>query len=186
VCVVPVPLGDRVGEPLVGGLLGEAEDPAGHRNRNPTRGVRASGEVGGPAGTSFWEHAAGEVGRRPTQDLVLLLQLLVPPPQVTQLGIRGADVSTSGWYRRGKTILTVCDLQPAVQARLGDPKSRAICALDTSLLRATRITSRRNSAGNGSGMSTILPARTKILTGQESTEAGASHLTCQRATAGRR
>jgi hypothetical protein len=32
VCVVPVPLTDRGGLPLVEGLLGEAEHPTGHRD----------------------------------------------------------------------------------------------------------------------------------------------------------
>jgi hypothetical protein len=53
------------------------------------------------------------------------------------------------------------------------PKSAAICVLRASLLRATAITSRRNCAGNGLGTTGILPARTKILAGQESTEGGA-------------
>jgi hypothetical protein len=42
VCVVPVPLGDRVGEPLVVGLLGEAEDPAGPMINTAT-GTRRAG-----------------------------------------------------------------------------------------------------------------------------------------------
>lgn len=41
------------------------------------------------------------------------------------------------------------------------PKSRATCAIDASRLRATAITSRRNSGGNGLGTMLILPARPK-------------------------
>jgi hypothetical protein len=40
-------------------------------------------------------------------------------------------------------------------------------------LRATATTSRRNSNGNAFGMTDILPARTQVLTDQESTEPGA-------------
>src|SRR2546423_82451 len=40
------------------------------------------------------------------------------------------------------------------------PKSFAICAIGAWPLRATATTSRRNSMGNGLGMSIILPART--------------------------
>lgn len=37
--VVPVPLGDRVVEPLVVPLPGQAEDPQRHRDRHPDRGA---------------------------------------------------------------------------------------------------------------------------------------------------
>ena len=69
--VVPVALRDRVGLPLVERLLGEAEHPAGHRDRDARRRPGR-----GPAGTSFWERVAGEVGSGAAQDLVLLLELL--------------------------------------------------------------------------------------------------------------
>src|SRR3954447_6016543 len=54
------------------------------------------------------------------------------------------------------------------------PKSFAICRIGASPRRATATTSRRNSGGKAFGTMNILPARTTILTGQESTEAGAS------------
>src|SRR4051812_40569448 len=71
-------------------------------------------------GASFWEHVTGEVGRRPAQNLVLLLQLLRPPAQLPVLRL---EVTTGG--RSGITagVFTVGDLEPAGQTRLGDPEA---------------------------------------------------------------
>jgi hypothetical protein len=69
-----------------------------------TRQVTATGmfsaRVHGPAGRSFREDVAGEVGRRPPQDLVLQLQQLVASAQLAKLRrlvLRSAAAVTAGW-----------------------------------------------------------------------------------------
>jgi len=77
------------------------------------------------------EDVAGEVGRRPAQDLVLLLQQLVAPDVLA-----GASPSSRSaiFSQRCRQVSEF-------------PKSVATRATDASLLRATAITSRRNSGG---------------------------------------
>ncbi len=140
--VVPVPLGDRVGAPLVEGLLGEAEHPAGHRDGDARR---RRGH--GPAGTSFWEGVAGEVGRRAAQDLVLLLELLGPLAQLAVLGLQVTVAAPAG-AGAGPTPSSRSAIR-SQRARQDSetPKLRATCAIDWSPWRATAITSPRNSLG---------------------------------------
>ena len=78
----------------------------------------------GPAGTSFWEDIAGEVGRRAAQDLVLLFQQLVSPAQLSQLRrlvLRSAParVTRGGW---SEAVFPIGDLQSALQTGLRDPE----------------------------------------------------------------
>src|SRR5215217_7156051 len=68
-----------------------------------------------PAGTSFWEGLAGEVGGRSAQDLVLLLQLLGALSQLPVLDLQRAVVGGIGGIGQG------------VFAKL-----RATCSLDCS------------------------------------------------------
>jgi hypothetical protein len=84
--VVPVALGHRFRAPLVESLAWRSPAPG----RSSRLGSCGSGRrrVHGPAGTSFWEGVASEVGRRPRQDLVLLLELFGPPPQLAVLGLQ--------------------------------------------------------------------------------------------------
>src|SRR5215217_5818474 len=87
---------------------------------NPsTRQVTATGSCRRPglrpAGTSFWEGVAGEVGGRSAQDLVLLLQLLGARSQLPVLDLQRAVVGGIGGVGQG------------VFAKL-----RATCSLDCS------------------------------------------------------
>jgi hypothetical protein len=73
-----------------------------------------------PPGTSFWGQLPGEVRRGPAQELVLLLQRLVPLPQLPQLRRLAAG------HARPPAVLDVSELEPPVQARLRDG-ARAVC-----------------------------------------------------------
>ncbi len=61
------------------------------------------------------------------KDLVLLLQKLVAPAQLPQLGVGvlASAATTLVLGRRGEAVLAVGDLQPAVQAVSEMPKSLA-------------------------------------------------------------
>src|SRR3712207_8260441 len=83
-----------------------------------------------------------------------------PPPQLPQLR-RVALPPPPGLLRAGPLIPSSRSAIFSQRARQDSeiPKSRAIWATDASPLRATAITSRRNSGGNGLGRMLILPAR---------------------------
>jgi hypothetical protein len=86
----------------------------------------------------------------------------LPPPTVT----RG---------RRGRSVVPVWDLQPALQAGSEIPKSRATWGINASPLRASVIPSRRNFGANGPGTMLIAPARPQPHR-QDSAEGGQSPL----------
>src|SRR4051812_38183056 len=73
---------------------------------------------------SFWEDVAGEVGRGPAQDFVLLLEQLVALSQLPKLRgvVLGPAATVARRGRRGEAVLAVGDLQPALQTALGDPE----------------------------------------------------------------
>ena len=100
----------------------------------------------------------GEVGGRPAQDLVLLLEDPVALLQLSQL--RGLGRRDAG----PDAVFDVGELQPAVQRGSEIPKSFAIWDSGASPLRATATTSPRNSAGKGFGMVTILSRGAEALT----------------------
>src|SRR6202034_1402865 len=66
--------------------------------------------------TSFWGAALGQIGSSPTQDVVLLLERLVPSAKLTQLGPLGRAHAVLD------AIFDIGLFDPAVQARLGDPE----------------------------------------------------------------
>jgi hypothetical protein len=70
-------------------------------------------------------------------------------------------------------VLDVGELEPAVQARLGDPEVLRNVPTGAWPLRATATTSRRNSSGNGFGTIDFPSSEDLILAGQGSTKAGA-------------
>jgi hypothetical protein len=71
--------------------------------------------------TSCQHRVASEVGRRPAQDLVLLLQLFRTLPQLTVLDLQAAagPLGRCGW----RTVLTVGDPQPAGKTGLRDTEA---------------------------------------------------------------
>src|SRR4051812_39326819 len=73
---------------------------------------------------SFWEDVAGEVGRGPAQDFVLLLEQLVALSQLPKLRgvVLGPAATVARRGRRGEAVLAVGDLQPALQTALRDPE----------------------------------------------------------------
>src|SRR5690606_31345123 len=68
----------------------------------------------GPAGSSFWERAGGEVGRRAAQDLVLLLQPALLAAQLDQL------VLLAGGLAVHDTVVDVGLAHPAPHRLGGD------------------------------------------------------------------
>ena len=60
---------------------------------------------------------------------------------------------------RPDAAIDVSELEPAVQARFGDPEVPGDLPIGDSPLRATATASRRNSGGNAFGMMVIFPAR---------------------------
>jgi hypothetical protein len=79
----------------------------------------------------LWERVAGEVGRRPAQDFVLLFQLFSAFAQLTVPGLEAtATAAREGrGGTAGQSVLTVGDVQPPGQAGLRDSDvSRHLCA----------------------------------------------------------
>ena len=152
--IITFQLADRVG-PSTG------RTPA-WRTRAPGRSPpRESSRLRGrgPAGTSLWERVPSEVGSRPAQDLVLLLQLL---GTAAQLPVLRLQVTSRSQDRHGcitTAVLAVGDPQPLRQAGLRDPEAASDLRSGSVSLRATAITSRRNSSGYGTSTVLILPAR---------------------------
>ena len=103
---------DRVGLPRVERLLGEAQHPAGHRDRDPVGGKVKDQRVhhfGGDApGRSTPPPGAGSRSPAPAAGCACAAPAAPPTPAA---GHAGTDA-----------VLDVGELQPAVQARLGDPE----------------------------------------------------------------
>jgi hypothetical protein len=142
--VVPVALADRGGLPRVERLLRSCRA----RGRSPRHGSCWRRALG-PAGTSFWEHVAGEVRRRPAQDLVLLLQLLGSLTQLAVLGLQSppAPRVPVAEVPRGRASSRSAIFNHRARQDSETPKLLATRAMDWSSWRATAITSRRNSRG---------------------------------------
>ena len=83
----------------------------------------------------------------------------------------GASAAAVAADRQGQAAYSVDPLQPAARQDSKIPKPRATCATEASPLRATVMTSRRNSAGNGLG-AMLSFQRGRSLRGKESTEPG--------------
>ena len=154
--VVPVALADRGGLPRVERLLRSCRA----RGRSPRHGSCWRRALG-PAGTSFWEHVAGEVRRRPAQDLVLLLQLL---GSLTQLAVLGLQVPASaqsagcgGPSRPG--VLAVGDLQSPGETGLRDSEAPRDPGDGLVVLAGDRDHVAPELQGSGLGTVLILPAR---------------------------
>jgi hypothetical protein len=81
--VVPVALADRTGLPLVEACF---EKP---RTRRVTATGMRSAARSRTSGNNIWEGVAGEVGRGPMQDLILLIQLLDAPTPLADLELTG-------------------------------------------------------------------------------------------------
>src|SRR6185312_11178115 len=148
-CLIPVPVADRALLPRIEGLLGEAQHPAGHRDRDTVSGQVKDQRVAHFGAISRAKNAAAR--RRISFSVSSVLfrlrssrnsadSLLVTPGRTPS----STSASLSQRCRQDSEI----------------PKSFAICDSGASPLRATATTSRRNSMGNAFGMPIILPART--------------------------
>src|SRR3954451_7165667 len=156
--VVPVALGHGVGLPLVEGLLGEAEHPAGHRDGDVLGGELLDQRVDHFGRTSRAKYAVARrrisfscssslFRRRSSRSSAD--SSFAPPPPRSPLAGRVRPSSRSAIFSQR------CRQDSEI------PKSRATWETEASPLRATAMTSRRNSAGNGLGTMPILPARPK-------------------------
>src|SRR5687768_7131652 len=153
--VVPVALAHQIGAPLVERLLREAQHPAGHRDGNLLGGELTDQRVDHFGSTSRAKYAVARRRISFSCSSSLLRRRssrssadspFSPLPRSPAAG--GARPSS-----RSAIFSQRCRQDSEI------PKSRAIWATDASPLRATAMTSRRNSAGNGLTTMLILPAR---------------------------
>ena len=121
--VVPVPGTDRVGRPLVEGLGGEAQHPAGQ----PSRGTPRRPALG-PAGTSFWERAPWRSRRRPDAGSRSPARAGGLSRRSWTISACSADVSPSlmpssmsAWCIQRLTDSTETSKSAATSAKLGSP-----------------------------------------------------------------
>ena len=133
---------DRVGLPLVEGLLGEARAPG----RSPRRGSRRR-QGRGPAGTSFWERRRGR--SRPSPGAGSRSPARAAG---SACAARGSLPASCSGDAGADAVFEVGDLQPAMQTGLGDPEVLRDLGDRRLALAGDRDTSRRNSRGNGLGM----------------------------------
>jgi hypothetical protein len=118
-----VPIGHRLRFPCVEGLLGKAEHPAVTATGILSIGSSASSRT---SGNIISGRVAGEVGRRSTQDLDLLLELLVASTQL-------ADLDLIGGLRRCKlvAVLAVGGAKPTGQDTTRRSRTLELPALET-------------------------------------------------------
>jgi hypothetical protein len=177
VCVVPVALAHRLRQPLVVGLRGEAQHPAGHRDGDLLGGEFTDQRVnhsGARRGGSRPSPAAGS--RSPAPAAWCAGAAPAAPPTRLACG-RPHDRSSPAARRRP------CRSAILNQRCRQDSESRSRGGLERSALRCepTAITSRRNPAGSGLGTMPILRARPQPRR-QGVNRAGGSHLHVARPT----
>jgi len=102
----------------------------------------------GPAGSSFWEVAGGEVGGRAAQGLVLHLQPAFVTAQLHELVLFGAGLPIDD------AVVDVSLTDPTPHRLHGDVEVSSDLGLAQVTRRATRTTSRLKSGGNLFGTAT--------------------------------
>ena len=154
-------VGDRAREPAVVGLASELEDPARHRDGDPVGGQLADERVHHFPGRFACDRYAA--ARRSTS-------FSCSRSWIRLFASRSSRTRSPARDRRRRADPRSSIAQPPLQARRRDPEvlrdlgHRGIRAPVAS----TRITSSRNSLGNGLGMVHILPAPPHIDTDQMS------------------
>jgi hypothetical protein len=171
--VVPAAPADLGRPSIVERLLGEAQHPAGHRDRD-----LSGGEVDRPAGTSCREHITREVGRCPARGLVLLLEPPVPLPQLPRSRSSAeSSPAADGPAARPSSRSAIRNQQARQDSEI--PKLRATWAIDWAPRRVAAITSRPNSSGQGVRKLRIAPGRTNPHRQGVNRTLGSPHRTCR-------
>ena len=144
VCVVPITLCQRRFAPFVERLGGEPKHPAGHRD-----GHTVTGKVEDQRVHHFGLTSRDEVADSAAHHLGFLLEELDPFARFAQL--RGLIVAAAGDPVRSTPSSRSAILSQRCRQASEIPKSFAIWRSGASPLRATAMTSARNSAGNAFG-----------------------------------